>query len=305
MDIQQQGIVALIRSGLTGEKLRLPDGFDMERAGRQMIRHQIQPLCYVGAVNCGVERNLPAMKLLFQHYCRSLQHSEGQMNAAEQLFRAFDAEGIDYRPLKGCRMKGLYPRAEMRPMGDADVLVCSKQYDRIRSVVEKLGYQEQVESNHELIWNRKDLHLELHKRLIPSYNKDYYRYFGDGWRLAKVEEGTRFGMTCEDEYVYLFTHFAKHYRDGGIGCRHVTDLWVYRKAYPEMNEEYVAAELKKLRLFEFEQNIRRVTAVWFEEADSVSSQTEEQVKKNKLFACFPCQDPIKGSRAETCDQNEP
>lgn len=44
--------------------------------------------------------------------------------------------------------------------------------------------------------------------------------------------------------------------------------------------------------------------VWFEEADSVSSQTEEQVMKNKLFACFPCQDPIKGSGADTCDQNE-
>ena len=141
------------------------------------------------------------MKMLFQHYCRSLQHSEGQMKAVEQLCEAFDAEGIAYMPLKGCLMKRLYPSPELRPMGDADILIRPEQYERIRLVVEKLGYDEQVESDHELIWHRKDLNLELHKRLIPSYNRDYYRYFGDGWNLAKVERGTRYMMTCEDEYI--------------------------------------------------------------------------------------------------------
>ena len=151
-------------------------------------------------------------------------------------------------------------------MGDADVLIRTEQYDKIRPLMLQLGLEEQVESDHEFIWSSPALHLELHKRLIPSYNKDYYRYFGEGWQLAKIRNGSRYSMTAEDEYIYLFTHFAKHYRDGGIGCRHLVDFWIYRKAY-KLDESYLSAELEKLQLREFEQNIRDVLAVWFENAE--------------------------------------
>ena len=264
MNILQKGMVVLIYSGLTGERMPLPEGFDLEEAYPQLVRHQVTPLCYVGAVNCGVDKSLPVMRKLFQSYCRSMQHSEGQMKAVEAVCAAFDAGQVDYMCLKGSRLKKLYPKPELRLMGDADILIRTGQYDRIRPIMLELGFTEKLESNHELVWRRKELELELHKRLIPSYNKDYYRYFGDGWQLAKVKKGTNYEMTREDEYIYLFTHFAKHYRDGGIGCRHLVDLWVYRKACPGMDEAYIAGELEKLQLLEFEQNIRRVTEVWFE-----------------------------------------
>ena len=72
-------------------------------------------------------------------------------------------------------------------------------------------------------------------------------------------------MNREDEFIYLFTHFSKHYRAGGIGCRHVLDLWVYLQANPELDEGYIVSELKRLYLLEFYQNIRRLLAMWFED----------------------------------------
>jgi hypothetical protein len=167
-------------------------------------------------------------------------------------------------PLKGCNMKSLYPAPELRMMGDADILIRMEQYEKIRPILQNLGFEEKQETDHELVWQSKGLYLELHKRLIPSYNKDLSPYFGDGWKLARPMGGCRYGMKPEEEWIFLFTHFAKHYRDGGIGCRHVADLWVYRRAHPEMDEDYVAAELNKLHLLEFERNIRCVTAAWFE-----------------------------------------
>ena len=185
----------------------------------------------------------------------------------ERVCAEFDGAGIDYMLLKGCNLKQLYPKPELRLMGDADILIRTGQYNLIRPIMQKLGFTERAESDHELIWNTKMLQLELHKRLIPSYNKDYYRYFGDGWNLAKPFYGTRFEMEKEDEFIYLFTHFAKHYRDGGIGCRHVTDLWVYRRAYPNLDEAYINAELNKLQLLEFYQNIQTLIAAWFEDSE--------------------------------------
>jgi len=266
MNDVQQGIITLIRSALTGQALSVPEGFDLETAYPQILRHGILTLTYDGAVLCGIDRKLPVMRRLFQGYVKALMHSEQQLQVLEQVCAAFDRIGVDYMPLKGATLKALYPRPEHRLMGDADVLIRTEQYDQIRPILLELGLEEQVESDHELIWRCPSLHLELHKRLIPSYNKDYYRYFGDGWQLANIRNGCRWGMTHEDAYIYLFTHFAKHYRDGGIGCRHLVDLWVYRQAHP-LDEAYIAAQLKALQLFTFEQNIRAVLAVWFEHAE--------------------------------------
>jgi len=170
-------------------------------------------------------------------------------------------------PLKGCRMKALYPKPELRIMGDADILIRMEQYEKIRPIMLELGFEEGDESDHELHWVLPQLHVELHKRMVPSHNLDFHAYFGDGWQLATIKDGFRHSMTAEDEMVYLFTHFAKHYRDGGIGCRHVVDLWVYRRANPELDEGYVQAELEKLQLLEFYRNVMRLIDFWFCDGD--------------------------------------
>ena len=71
--------------------------------------------------------------------------------------------------------------------------------------MESLGFAEKLESDHELIWQKPSAYIELHKRLIPSYNQDYYAYYGEGWNLAKKCDGTRYSMTDEDQMIYLFT----------------------------------------------------------------------------------------------------
>lgn len=266
MDKLHCGIITLLRSGVTGEILRLPEEFDMDAAYDMLARHHVLALAYMGAIRCGVNKDLPAMRKLFQGYCRYMFKSEAQMTAVNKLCAEFNAAGIEYMTLKGCNLKEMYRKPELRVMGDADILVRTEQKEEIASIMRKLGYSHVTESDHEIIWRSDALCVELHKRLIPSYNKDYFRYYGDGWQLAKRISGSRFGMEHEDEFIYIFTHFAKHYRDGGIGCRHITDLWVYRWANPDMNEEYISCELEKLSLKAFYDNISKTLKVWFEGA---------------------------------------
>jgi hypothetical protein len=161
-------------------------------------------------------------------------------------------------------MKPRYPKPELRSMGDADILIRLEQRAQFDAVLQELGFQFYEETDHELVWNSKKLHLELHKHLIPSYNRDLYAYFGDGWQMAVPVSGSRWEMTPEDTFAFLFAHFAKHYRDGGIGCRYVLDLWVYLRANPELDMDRVMAALKQLRLDRFYENISRLMAVWFE-----------------------------------------
>ena len=264
MDITQQGIVTLLKSGVTGKSLSLPEGFSLEEASEIIKKQGLIPLAYEGAVLCGFSRKDPVMNDLFRSYYTVLLRSERQMAKVNALFREFEQAGIDYLPFKGCVMKQLYPKPELRVMGDADILIRLEQYEKIKPILVSLGFTLKLESDCEMTWISPDLYLELHICMIQPSQRDVYAYFGEGWKRAVPVGKYRYDFSPEDMYVYLFTHFVKHYRCGGIGCRHVVDLWVFRQAHPSMNLAYINQELEKLYLRQFHENCIRLQDAWFE-----------------------------------------
>lgn len=281
------GIVALIKAAVTGEAAVLPADFDWKAAHALAVKHQIVPMLYYGIANG--EYTLPEdVKASFEVLTyQSIAVSENQLYEFERVSQAFEKNGIVYMPLKGIILKQLYPQHEMRSMGDLDILIKPSQYEAAESVMTALGFEKLLESDHELVWKKANhLHIELHKRLVPSYDKDYYAYYGEGWRLAKpVASGTRYEMSNEDEMIYLLVHFAKHYRGAGIGIRQLVDLWVYRRAHPMLDECYIQGELEKIALFEFYQNILKTIAYWFEggEGNAVTAHITAVIFNSGVF----------------------
>ena len=144
MDATQKGVLTLVRSAITGEKYSLPEDFDLEQAYPMFRKHGILALAYDGAVRCGVDKGHPVMQKLFQDYLQCLVRSERQMQAIEKLCAAFEEHGVDYMPLKGCNLKKLYPKPELRQMGDADILIRMEQYDDVRRIASEQGFWEKV-----------------------------------------------------------------------------------------------------------------------------------------------------------------
>ncbi len=265
-DIQRQGIITLVRNAILGEKKSVPEGFNLSDAIIVAQKHQITNMLYYGALQAQIAEDI-SLKQLFALACVALSKSEQQLLEIENIFTVFNKQGIEYMTLKGVDFKFIYPRPDMRYMVDADILIKPSQYHTIKDILIKMGFKEKAESDHEFIWYMPSLVLELHKRLIPSYNSDFYQYFGDGWRLAQpsLEQPNRYKMSPEDTFIYLFTHFSKHYRDAGIGIRHMTDIWIYRQKNSDLNEDYLANEFKKLHLWDFYKNVNATLEVWFGE----------------------------------------
>ena len=279
MDITQRGIITLMKSAVTEQALPLPEGFDLGAAYRVFKPHHMSTLMYDGAVRCGISRSDPMMQKLFGQYCQVLMISERQMQDVHRVCAAFDAAGIDYMPLKGSVMKARYPKPELRIMGDADILIRVEQSERIAAVMESLGFVPQSGARYEMVWESDRLHLELHKKIVAEDNNDFYGYLGDGWRMASHCDGKRWSMRAEDEFIYLFIHFARHFRDGGIGCRHVLDLWVFLRSFPQLDMDYIRGEMEKLGQHMFYDNMLRLLSVWFEGApeDEITAMLTEYI----------------------------
>ncbi len=267
MDNQTIGLITLLRSALKDEPGTLPEDFDWSKAADSLYHHHLVAMAVRGAARCGVSRTEPALRQLTALFCKDVAKSRLQMKQLHAIYAVFQERGIAYMPVKGAVLKPLYPQSELRAMGDADVLIRQEQYPVIRDIMLSFGMQKDIESDHEYIWCSGDFKLELHKRLIPSYNKDYYAYYGDGWRLAqKDEQSSAYFLSPEDHFIYLLVHFAKHYRDGSISAKNICDFWVHRKAYPNMDEDYLSAELQKLKLLDFYRNMLNLLDTWFEGA---------------------------------------
>lgn len=264
----QRGVLTLLKNAISEDVRPLPEDFDWEAAYRICEQHNLLPAMYSGILACGANPGEALMQKLFQRYCRAVQICARQTREIKRICDAFENGDIDYMPLKGCNMRPRYPKPELRLMGDADILIRLEQYEKIIPIMESLGFDRKQESDHELIWESPSLFLELHKRVIPSYNDDYFAYYGDGWHLASLRDGCRYAMNPEDELIYLITHFAKHYRDGGIGCRHVMDLWIYMGCFPSIDTKYLEQELEKLQLLTFWRNVKKLLQVWFEDGVS-------------------------------------
>lgn len=278
MNVTQRGIALLMKSAVTGMKNELPDGFalDNEETKKYIKKHQLIPLMYAGATNCGVPGDTPIMKSLFAGYCKYMIYGERQMMAAGKVFDAFEEAGIDYMPFKGYCMKALYPKPELRIMGDVDVLIRREDSKAVAKILEDMGFVKKIITELELVYDLPELHLEVHKRLYTHLNEAYYAHV---WDMAHVVSGHRYDFSVEDMWVYIFNHFARHFSGGGIGCRHVIDLYVYRNHFKEMDEAYVVGELAKMGLDTFYGHTLRLLDVWFEDgaSDSIVDSISEVI----------------------------
>ena len=269
MDLFQQQALALIKGALTGEKCTLSETPDMDGLFQLAGKHKLGALMYYALHEAGYDTE-PVTQKLFFHCCRYMAVSEGQMAMIERVFSAFEEHRIDYLPLKGVLLKGIYPKPEMRRMGDADVLFRREQYEDIKAGLTDLGFTFDDETDHEAVWKHPSLLLEMHKRIVPRRDVDLYRYFGNGWAHAVADgnDTCRYHFTPEMQFVSLFVHLVKHYRGGGIGLSHMIDLWVYRRHHPELDETVIRAELDKVYLGEFYANVWATLQVWFEGAEA-------------------------------------
>ncbi|MBR5538911.1 MAG: nucleotidyltransferase family protein [Clostridia bacterium] len=262
MDKELAFILSLVRSAFDGSSVDLPSDTDWQKVFTIGKTYRLLPIISVGISNSNITLPDDVQSAFDSYLLSNFVQDQSQNMALTSLETAFDKNGIEYMPIKGVILKKLYPSSEFRPMGDADILIKMEQREKVDGLMYDCGFSYCYESPHELVYKKKGVCIELHKHIIPPYNKDYYSYFGDGWKLARKDSGTRYLLSDNDHYIFAVTHLAKHYRDGGVGPIHLLDLWIMQNK-THIDADCVDAELGKLGLGVFHKNVLDTVSVWF------------------------------------------
>lgn len=265
--VLKQQMLTLLRGALNGQSVTLDAPLDLPALTKQAQRHGIENMLFFGARAAGKDKNDAEMKALLHMVGQRIFYTENQLAEAEAICAALEAAQIDHLPLKGMAIRSLYPSEDMRTMGDVDILIRAEQYPQIQQILKANGLVFDLESMYECNWEKPGvLYLELHKSLFADYEKDFYRVFGDGWdRAVRVKDSHRYTLSPEDDFLYVFVHFAKHYRGGGVGLRHLADIAMYLRNGHITDYAYIERQLTALHMLEFYRNILDVIDVWLGE----------------------------------------
>lgn len=260
-------IIVLIKSAIDGSKAKVQENIDWKEVYKYAKKQSLIPLIYYGIIESDISIPENVQKNFDNCLLSHILVDQNQQFELAKIYKSFNDNLIEHMPIKGAVIRPLYPKSEMRPMGDADILIRVSEKDKVAKIMQELGYVAEKESPHEYVFIKGKICIEIHKCLIPPYSKDYYAYYGDGWQFAKrIDAGPRYEMSTEDHFVYLITHFAKHYRAGGIGVLHMVDFWIYMSKF-QLDMDYIKQELDKLSLGRFFDNVMQTINVWFNGAE--------------------------------------
>lgn len=266
---EQKYLIGLLSSALyDAQPQNPPENQDWEEIYRQAVRHGVANMACYG-LDRVQENQKPPLDVMrkFRIECKKgMAREAAQHFAVEQILRTFEESGVASLPVKGCLIKYLYPRPDMRLMADIDILIKNEQAEQARGLMPALGYTvEHWGGNHDIYHRKPFMNIEIHRRLV-SEDSPYSAYLGKTWDRAVLKPGCKYiyRLSHEDLYIYLLIHLTKHYAGGGTGIRSFMDIWVYNKRYGyEMDWDYIEAELEKVGLRKFADNVRGIGEVWF------------------------------------------
>ncbi|MCQ2538663.1 MAG: nucleotidyltransferase family protein [Lachnospiraceae bacterium] len=184
----------------------------------------------------------------------------------KQLEKEFEENGVKFLMMKGSVIKYIYPKQELREMGDIDLLVYPESFPKAEEVLETLGYVvvEDVKQ-HKVYKSPGGVCVEAHHTMCDrTTDKKMYEYFCD-YSKHKLKDGKKYTyeMTNEDFYVYLMAHMARHFYVKGCGIRNLVDIYIYDKVYgKQLNRAYVEQELNKIGILDYTKQMEKLTAIW-------------------------------------------
>lgn len=260
MNQYQKQLIKFVNYALNFSDFENNEIFDFEKIFKEAREHQIEELLYYSTNKLGFNKNIQEdffddiKKRVFSVSVYNLQQDVN----FKSLLDTFNENNIEMILVKGSIIKDLYPRQELRTMGDYDVLVHKEDLDKVDSLFKELGYESQG-NNHDrhIEYDKEGVRsIEVHWQLVKNeFLQEDNTFEHDLWnnKINTVyDKDLIYTLSHEDMILHLVYHMAGHIITSGFGLRQLIDLAIYSEKYKtEIDWERVKefARKNKIEIF--------------------------------------------------------
>lgn len=231
---------------------------------------------------------LPEDKTIFDTYTSAALVETRRMllieDAFEKINKALNEAEIPFVPLKGARIRSMYPNPMTRASCDIDILVKEEQLEQAISALESLDFTTDRKRNyHDVSLYYGKIHLELHFNICENMD-DIDALLKCVWEYVEPVSQYKYHEKPEFFIFHHIAHMKYHFMNGGCGIRPFLDLYVMRKK-DFYDEENLTKLLDQVSLKTFYQSILQVISVWFEDAPhtELTKKCEEYILHGGVY----------------------
>lgn len=284
-------LIVLIKSILNSEQPpEKPKGISFEELFKLAKKHHIANMIYYAIIKLENKPNKELLNNWKKENSISLMRDIVQKSEFLTIKNFFRKENIKILPLKGFDLKVLYPKSDMREMGDFDILILNKDRNKVKNILEKLGYEtiKFGKGKDDIYYKKPIMNIEIHNTLFSEVDSKMYNYFlplSNMERVIKIEDNI-YSFSKEDFFLYGISHVAKHFKGSGIGVKSVIDWWLFsKKNGSKLNYNYINNSLEKLELLKFYEVFIQLGEVWFgdKKHNELTLKMEEYIFKSGVY----------------------
>ena len=257
-------VISSVAAVINGTKPPENDGLDWQKIISLAQKHSVLNILSYAVEKLTAKPDEQTVKYLREFRMQKTVVEAQQELAACDICEKLDEMQVRHMLLKGSVIKNYYPSPDMRTMGYIDILVDADRCDEVVKAFIEDGFEFAGKGDLHTNIRKGNAYVEFHRSMVDSFHTVLSEYYGDGFGRAEQCDGSfSYELTDGDFYVFLIAHIAKHYRHGGTGIRSLLDLYVYEKALPDLDFEYINKELEKIGLLEFCKKIRKIAFNWY------------------------------------------
>lgn len=261
---QQNTLIALLCSAVTGEPVQLPKTVNWKNLLAQIRFHHVEAMAYhvLKPISEVPEDIYNALSVAHKE---QLFQDAQQDYAASLIREALTEAQVSHILLRGALLKHDYPSPDMRSMADLDYLVHIGDYPTIKVAMEAAGGRHiHTDGGHYSFTLPPQVAVEFHPNLIYTASP-VGTAINPGWQYARPDSGPyALELTEEGFCLNMLCHLAYHFAKGGTGVRSVLDVWVYRHRHnPQPDMAFVRRELERAGLLDFTERIEALSEAWF------------------------------------------
>ena len=157
--------------------------------------------------------------------------------AFQNLYQGLLDRGFTPVVVKGILCRSLYPKPDLRPSADEDLLIQQEEMAGVLEYLRRGGMILEHEEDEQVVVCRDPktgLYLELHRQLFFPASPVY-----GGWNglfsydvvRERVDGGEVYTLTPGEHLLYLVLHSFKHFLHSGFGIRQVCDICLFAQTY--------------------------------------------------------------------------